>query len=595
MKIIRFVDLFENYSIEISNEIQRPFEWNIKKIDIYLKGITDCAKKVIINNDEFKPLQDFGTLYMYKRWVGTNCDFFIDEGGHRIVSSAILISAMYKILTLNMLQYNENYRYVCVILERVINEMKQKFRPYPSNVNDINTILNLQEFNNQTKKLTKIQTSYLYIKDYLDILLNNDEKTFSDICNYIVKYYSFLVIENEYTNIETRKTKYNLINNVQQEQDEVHRTISSLSEDAYRLGVTNFMMKTNNAKETIRKKFPLLKEEKINNILGRYLMIEIISDCGTFITKKKANFKLVQMAQEIISCNEDTRISFYNNLFNDIELFCDHLNGIDFKLPRSEQNCINIINVAAYSNIFTTAARQFMCGIYYRIGKNVFVFRGNSIIGIKDGLSTYKVWELIRDMHLFRYYILCLLNTHRSDERACLQEIIKNGPIINSDDDIDYYIDFFHEKSVELINSDTFNNTTFNDVLYKGKFTKVLVALIDGYGNNEFEKFYDSGIKCLREIDYDKDHIVPKGWITNPTTEQLTKLNKLGNIRLLNNTQNRKENDPNSLRIIQFNDVSFPQEMWGHEFTFDDIEKRQLWAADIIKEKIKFLFNFKFK
>lgn len=599
MESIRFVDLFEKYSLDISDIIQRPFEWDLEKTETFLKGIIDCAKKVMLDYDENKSLHDFGVLFLYKKRIGTNCDFFIDEGGHRIVSSVILVSALYKILTENLLQYDEKYRYSFVILEKVINDLKTKFKAFPSDNEDISKLLNAQDFDKLNKKNTQIQTTFLYVKEYLNILLNNNENLFSDVCNFIVKYFCFIVVTNEYTSLETRLTKYNLINNVQQEQNEVHRTISCFAEDAYKLGVIDFMRKINIAKEIINKKFPSYKnnKEKINKIIAKYLAIKIISDGGSILTRRKSDFSIVDLAQVIItSGSEDFRISFYNELFNDIELFCDHLIGIDFKLTSSKQNSINIINICAYSNLLSSPkARQFMCGIYYRIGKSVFVFNGNAIVGIKDGLTPSKVWSLIRDMHLFRFYILCLLSVNKNDERGCLLDIVKNGPIIKSDSDIDYYINFFHAKVRELINSDTFKNTCFEKASYNGVFVKIILAILDGYGNDEFEKFYDSGIKCLRNNDYDKDHVVYQKWLENPTTEQKIKINSLGNLRLLQKPSNRKENNPKKNRIIKEGDLSFPTEMWGREFTYDDIDERQKWIANVIKEKIKFLYDYKFK
>ena len=593
MQKIKFCDLFTNHSIEIDQDIQREFEWDIEKTENFLSGIERCAKKVNNDYDKYEPLKDFGILYLYKQKPGTNTDFFLDEGGQRIVSSSILVSSLYKVLNLSLFKENEKYRYISMQLERVIGLMKNRFRPHPVNAKDFDIILNMEDINAQTKKHSQMQTAYSYYIDYLGLILKKNEEEFFFICDYVVNYYSFFVIENEYTNVETRKEKYNLINNIHQEQNEVHRAISSMSEDAYRLGVTSFMNRTTYAKDIIRKKFPKEKEGKINKILGRYLDISIISDFGSVITKKKTNFTLLQLVQEIAKASEEERINFYNNIFTDIELFCNHITGIDFKLPRSKENSINIINIAAYANLFTTTSRQFMCGLYYRLGKSLFEFDGNAIIGVKPEFTPKKVWDLFRHLHIFRYYLLTLLQEHNSDERHRLQEPVKSGPAIKSDEDIDYYINFFKKQSDELINSDAFKTTNFDNLLYKGRFTKVIVALIDGYGCDDYEQFYDSAIKCLREIDYDKDHIVPKGSMKNSTTEMNNKIHRLGNLRLLQNIKNRSENDT-KLRIVQPGDVSFPEEMWGKEFTFDCISTRQKWAAEKIKRKVSIIYNYKF-
>lgn len=483
---------------------------------------------------------------------------------------------------------------ISTIFKRAINLMKEKLVPFPSNVDDLKTILNMESDNVEIKKHSQMHAAYLYYFEYLNNILKEDKKVFFEICNYVANYYSFYVVENEYTEIADRKTKYNLINNVQEPQNEVHRAISSLSEDAYRLGVVNFMNQTNYAKEVIRKRLP---KEDVNKILGRYLQIKMISDYGFIITKKTVNYTLLKLVREVIKTDDDNKINFYTNLFKDIELFCGFLNGIDFKLGYSKANSINIVSIAAYSNIFTTTARQFMCGLYYRVGKSLLEFNGSSVVGVKEKFSPDKVWDLLRHMLLFRFYLEVLLHDHNSDERKHLQKPIEIGPDINSDADIDYYLNFFKNLSNELINSEKFKTTTFSTVLYNGKFTKVIVALLDGCGNDEYEKFYDSGIKCIREIDYDKDHIVPKQWLKKTsneiTTEVETKINSLGNIRLLKRVKNRSENK-NILRTIDFGDVSFPKEMWGKEFTFDCISERQKWASDVIRQKVLFIYDYKF-
>lgn len=595
---IKFIHMLSEHSFEISEKIQRAFEWSREETSMYLEGLLDCSNHFAADKDGCKSLTNFGVATAYKKDKNTTFNYYIDDGGHRFEMSVIAVTAIVRIMEKHGLDADDTYKRLYNNLSDVVEDAKKNFIPHPSDVEDIENILN-GKFSASKKQTSKLQDAFAYAtyffeKVYID---NNDE--FYNICDFFAKHYSFSVTKNEFCPLAVRKIKYNLINNAVKPQNDIHRSISTLSQDAYALGVEMFMEKVNMAKEKINERFPQTNKDKQNNnpYMGLYLMLKILSEEGKVCDGKPTD-KLKKLTSKIVlNLTEEERKAFYETLFDDVEMFCNLMSGsLGFDMAPSTNNSINMFTIASFSNVMSDRgkSRCYIGSIYFRIAKSLLKFNGAKVVGVKEGFTETKVWNLFRLLYLFRFYTMSTV-ARGGDERNCLAPVVTNyGGKIENDADVDKYIDFFFDKVEKALKEYSYVTTRFENYTYSSKYTKFFLFLISGEGKNMYEKLRNVARKYMCGRDYDMDHIVTIS-VANGDEILKRKLNSMGNLRVLDGRRNRQENVTTKSRFIDESDISFPEEMRGKDFTIQNIDARQQWMADKIRDINKFIYEFEFK
>lgn len=591
---VKFVDMMSEYSLEINEEIQRPFEWDSNKVNSFLNGILESSKKFFENKDEGSSLINFGLATTYKRDPNTSTNLYLDDSGHRCEFSVVSISAL--LYTVNRYGIEPEVSRSYPILCGLIDDAKKNFIPHPSDADDVKKILNGEDFE-KGKRLNCLQNGFVIAKAFFDSVYHECKQDLLNLCEFFAKHYCFALSKNEYCSMEVRKMKYNQMNNINQEQNEIHRAISTLSQDAYSLGVDGFMAKVAEAKVKFNEHFPQTKKELKNNnpLIKQYFVLKILAELGYLIGEGKLSIKLMELVDKIIMDKKEKRIAFYNSLFDDVDLFCTLASGkLGFGMPSSKSNNVKMFTVASFSNVFSDKgkARYYIGSIYLRIAKNTLKIVGNNIVGINEGFTEWKVWNLLRLMYLFRFYSMSTV-VRGGDERSAVAPIvIKYGEIVN-DADLDKYIDFFSKKVECALNEYTYKTTRFEGYTYHSKYTEFMLFVVGGNDSNMIELLREAARKYMCRVDYNVDHIVMKGSTEDEAIKR--KLDMMGNLRILEGYINKKDNMPTNTRMIGLNDFSFPESMRGKEFSADMIEERQQWISDKIRSVNKFVYDFDFE
>ena len=117
-------EILKRYSLEIDENVQRPFEWDDDCIRLfYEKNIIQEGLKFMESPDEYKPLSDTGTITIFKRTQGTSKDFYLDDGGHRVLAAIVMLAALNKIANEYNLLDKEESREICAFISGAVKCM----------------------------------------------------------------------------------------------------------------------------------------------------------------------------------------------------------------------------------------------------------------------------------------------------------------------------------------------------------------------------------------------------------------------------------------------------------------------------------------
>ena len=602
MEKVKFLNLLSDNSTQIDPDIQRNFEWEADVFDNFLHGLIENSQKFMKNKDYYGLLDCFGVLKMFKREISTSLNYYLDEGGHRYVASILIVKALNEIIEKYNLKENADLNYCNVLLTEALKDIEKNFIPHPIDSVEIKEILNFGTTVAHKKNESHLIESFIKVKCFFEKTYIENKEVFFNFCIYFTKYYSFQVEKNEYTSLEVRKTIYNQINSIQQSQNNLHRALTVFSEDAYTLGVENFMEQIKTAKDKVNGWFPQKKKSKtVNNpYLETYLIFQILSKKGKIMCdgKGKPTDNLNILAKNIvIGLSEKERIDFYQTLFNDIDLFCYFLSGsVKLDLPPSNDTSVKSFVFTSFVDILSDKGkpRYYIGSLYFKIAKETLILNGSNVVGVNGKLTSSKVWSLIKILHSFRNYVNATVS-RGSDERSCLFPLIKECKNIENDKVLDEYINFFNNKVTTLFNEPQYKKTRFEQYTYSSKYTKFHTLMVCEDDTDIYAYCRNFNMKYNRKKDFDIDHIVMKSNIDVDNEITKRKINSLGNLRVLDGHTNRKENKQIANRLIYKNDYAFPPNMRGKMFSYDNIDERQEWCANKIKKINSFIYNYEFK
>ena len=601
---INFADLFKRFSVTISEEIQREFEWNPEHIYEFVQsGLIDASKVYMKNKDLCDCLSNMGTLTFFKETEHTQTNYFVDNGASRLISNICAAAAMRNVIMKMTGAYDDKASDL-ILLNKILESVRNNFHPHPSVKPMIDKIVGKEPVSVEDKKALKspIMSAYNMINLSFAMLAEENVAEFANLCDFFINYFSFSIEKFEYSPIDVRLRKYNLMNNVSCPQQDLHRALSTMSQDACAIGVEDFISNVVLAKKKIKRYFPnrKCKNENDNPILKEYIRTKFFCEVGP--TSSCETEKLISMLFNFIAnYNDEDRKNFYEHAFDDVELFCNLKKGqIGFNMGGSKKNNVKMFLVSTISNYFSAkSARAYYEGLYFRFVKDFLVFDENyKVTGTNALFTESKVWDVFRWMYLFRFYSLNLQSS-ASDERNALFKLVRRGNDIKTDDDIEKYASSIMRKCVQCLNSDDYKNTNFKNIYrYKGKYTEFMCFVLNSNGKTFDEQLKNAAMMFEHRENYDIDHIV----MLDRKTDKYKDMDKseidaiknlLANLRPMERSRNRSENIL-APRLVEEGAPGFPPEMYGKIFTDDDIQTRQIWLADKIRNINDFIYKFEF-
>lgn len=586
----KFADVLSDFSLQIQEEIQRPFQWTEEKRIEFFEKIIANSKKHFLDPDEFKCLDDFGSIMLFKRKYNTNISYYLDNGGHRIMISIICIRAISDVISENGLADDKRFRYQ--LLDDMANDAIKNVIPHRQDEDVYREIMSHYEVSNKNKEL---YLAYEEAKSIFSSLLDLNEEDFVNVCEFLTKHFSFYLEKNQYCSINTRKNKYNQVNNLSQEQKPLHRAFSTMDENACECGDEDFIQRRKNAVDWFNANFKD-KDPSNNKYLGHYVHLKLLSESGNLLQNEHDN--TVVLSMKLGHTNKEYQINAYKNLFNenDIKLYYGLTkNLLTFGPMVSQDDIIGEILLSSLMDIFSDRgkARNFYGAITFRILSSVVTVDDSYTLHVKDGFSKWKILNLLKEFHMFRFYSL---NTKSKggDERSCLVNIVRKNRQITSNEDLDFYYDFFHLVSERIISLYDYQTSIFSGLTKSSKGTQFMLFFVSGSGNNMEDMTFDIATKLKIRKSFDVDHVIPAENKENELFKD-SDLDCFGNLRILRSRKNRGDKNISETREIDFVDNSFPESMMNREFTKDDILPRQKWMSDKIRSINDYLYNYEFK
>jgi hypothetical protein len=592
-------ELIKEYQLKLDPAIQRCFEWEESKVKSACIKIYETAKEFYNDRRGADCRRRFGTIECYEipredGQIVKMYGYFIDDGGHRTIFCFLTIKVLLDIIEENKNEITADSHLVdedtLAMMKTCVKNIRTNFQPTESDEKTFATIMSDDFVNYEPTKAFKKQalnSAYYCIKEFFTQVMEDDYEEFGLVCEHIIENITFNVQFFEPTSVAYRLENYNEINNISQEQTELHRAISSLSELASRNNIDNF-------KEIVDGYMAHADNRGLSSVdavMMKYLRMKMISYFG--LKALPSSGKLYDMI--INTLNEDNGAQFFKTLFDEFKFFCElRRNNVTCRIPHSKQNSVVRFLVASLCEALSSSnlPREISGTFYLQALTKLFVIEQDCVIsGLKEGVDVHGVIKMLKYITIYKF----CLNTYvfsqgTSDERNAFKPILQE-PVVFNDDNIELYTSRFKFLSDICRESPTYNSIGVNGCTHKNKGCAFATCLISNTGKT-MEEHMEEAATCYFNLDrYDLDHIFPKKY---------EKINALYNLRLLKKGVNRSQSTDVCFvdkygrqgRFIENDDITMPEELRGRFLTKEDLVIRRQWVTDILHKCLDFLYEY---
>lgn len=601
IEVTKVIDIIKDYNIKIDENIQRNFQWINDKTKEYFDKVEICSALIASDKEFSSTLGCMGTFTCFKQTPNTNINYFLDDGGHRLICSILTIERAKNIIETYGLENDETYEFLYKDMKQFVKNIKQNFSPHPKDTKDFNMILNgqINTLNIKKNNCSSLLKCYFLIEKRLNNVFNRNEQEFINICNFLTNDLKFMMKNHEYTSIEIRRITYNMINNMSQQQTPFSVGMSKLSEDAESLGVENFSQQLTEYKEEFKNQYKKKNEKNEYFLFEDYCFIRLYSEFG-LLTKNHSVLKIDKIWDYFkkVVPNEQ-RKSFYDSLFDKskIDLFLN-LYGrvIKFGLPPSKQSYL--CEFLFQSNIFyfddKGPMRIYVASIFYNLLSNVFeIIGGNRVVGVKSEFDQTLAFNLLRNLYFYRFLFT-------TDDKTGLGELLSDSRKIVNNEILKKYSILSDGLTNMVFSNEIYQNNNFLNEKdnYSKRDTRLLLHIVLNKSDDINESLHTIATQLNLKNSYHIDHIVPK-WTKKSSNdfikEEKDLIDNIGNLRILSGVKNVEENNLGVTRYITCNAPSFPQKMTERHFSVNDIVERRKWICDVVKTYNNYIYNFQFK
>ena len=583
VKRLFYRDIIHKEYCELDSNIQRKFEWKSSKVNRFCTMIYDGAVQYDNSPMLAECKSEMGYLsrflmpaeeapHKHKR-----C-YYIDDAGHRLIMTGLTVKAIYDIARDydNTIDGNEILsQSLKVSLESVINDIKENFIPR-KDIGVFSYIMNIPN-NTETKyKTYTLFKAYEMVKEFFINVLEENVLDFQKVGRFVIEDLSFISVDYPSTSLAIRLEKYHNINETVQSQEILHRTLSTLSEIAAKVGYDSFATDVNACREqtnTYGLNYDALMKIYIYTKCGRYSKTQTnnISEIATFMSNE-----------------HEVNKEFFENFFKDYHLFLSLRNKeVRCSFIDSFDNRILSLLVANLVELFTVngSPRVSTSTYFMDILTQCFVISNNCFVtDVKKHIDKRLLIEILSYILIYKFCVTAKCDGQAwSDDRHVFYRLMKDGKTLNNDT-LKRHLQKLREVTKQTISCNAYNHLTDRGLFYNTKGCRFACCLIAVNPNAPIDvQCMEASRMFLNWNEYDIDHIIP---------QSMGGTKHFSNLRLSLKRDNRKDNTfIDNSRYINENDYSFPQTMRGKYFTEDDLSERDTYCVQRFHNFFKYFIE----